>query len=206
MTPQALKEAWADRWLMATRHPFLAAVRDGTLPQQTFATWFVQDYHFVRGLLPFQARLLALAPRRDQAVLARGILALVEELGWFEDQATRRGLNLQAAVHPACRNYVNFLWALSSGPYVAQLVSLWALERIYFEAWSEARPGAEPYREFVERWTNPGFGRYVQELEAAAERALREATEKEREAAREAFQETVEHEIRFWEMSWEVKT
>ncbi|MDR5709523.1 MAG: TenA family transcriptional regulator [Armatimonadota bacterium] len=205
MRLQALVEAVADRWQKATRHPFLAAVRDGTLPHQAFATWLVQDYHFVRELLPFQARLLAQAPRRDQAVLARGILALVEELEWFEEQAAKRGLLLQVPVHPICRSYVNFLWALSSGPYAAQIVSLWALERIYFEAWSGARPGAEPYREFVEHWTHPDFERYVQELLAAAEHALAEATPKEQEAVRDALTQTVEHEIRFWEMSWEVE-
>ncbi|MDR7417013.1 MAG: TenA family transcriptional regulator [Armatimonadota bacterium] len=203
MRVRELVGALAERWQRATRHPFLAVVRDGTLPPQAFATWLVQDYHFVRGLLPFQARLLALAPRRDQKVLARGTLSLVEELGWFEDQAARRHLDLQAPVHPVCRNYVNFLWALSFGPYAAQLVALWALERIYFEAWSHAKPGVEPYREFVERWTHPGFEEYVGELEAAADRALAEATEKEREAARGALGETVEHEIRFWELSWE---
>lgn len=203
MRVQDLVKAVPDRWQRATRHPFLMGVRDGTLPPGAFATWLVQDYHFVRGLLPFQARLLALAPRQDQAVLARGILSLVEELGWFEDQAARLRLNLQVPVHPVCRNYVNFLWALSFGPYAAQWVSLWALERIYFEAWSNAKPGVEPYREFVEHWTHPAFEGYVEELEGAATRALAEATGKEREAAREALWETIEHEIRFWEMAWE---
>ncbi len=203
MKGEELRQASLDRWQRATRHPFLAAVRDGTLPEPAFATWLVQDYHFVRGLLPFQARLLALAPRRDQAVLARGLLSLVDELGWFEDQAARRHLDLQGPVHPVCRNYVNFLWALSFGPYAAQLVALWTLERVYLEAWNEARPGAEPYREFVAHWTHPAFARYVQELEAAVDQALQEATEKEHQAAQEAFTETLEHEIRFWDMSWE---
>ncbi len=206
MTLNELRQSVADVWQRATQHQFLTGVRDGTLPQRAFEVWLVQDYHFVRGLLPFQARCLALAPRTDQPVLVRGLGALVEELRWFEEQAARRSLRLQGPVHPVCRGYVNFLWALSFGPYVAQLVALWALERIYLEAWTHAQPGAEPYRAFVARWTNPDFRSYVEELEAAAARALDGATPTEREAAEDAFVETVAHEVRFWDMSWEMGT
>jgi thiaminase len=204
MTLEELRQAVADTWHRATQHPFLVGVRDGTLPQRAFEVWLVQDYHFVRGLLPFQARCLALAPRPDQSVLVRGLGALVEELRWFEEQAARRSLPLQGPVHPVCRGYVNFLWALSFGPYVAQLVALWALERIYLEAWTHAQPGAEPYREFVAHWTHPDFQGYVEELGAAATWALAGATPSEREAARDALVETVAHEVRFWDMSGEV--
>src|SRR3712207_927117 len=59
-----------DAWRAATRHPFLDAVRDGTIPVAAFDTWLVQDARFVADLLRFQARLLARAPRPAQAVLA----------------------------------------------------------------------------------------------------------------------------------------
>jgi len=193
MTLKELRQLFADSWQRATQHPFLTGVRDGTLAQRAFEVWLVQDYHFVRGLLPFQARCLALAPRPDQPVLVRGLGALVEELRWFEEQAARRCLSLQGPVHPVCRGYVNFLWALSFRPYVAQLVALWALERIYLEAWTHAQPGAEPYREFVEHWTNPDFRGYVEELEAAAARALGDSNPAEEQAAGAAPAGTAGH-------------
>ena len=71
-------------WTAATRHPFLDGVRDGSLPVHALDTWLAQDALFVADLLVFQARLLARAPRSDQAVLAGGTVALVEELDWFE--------------------------------------------------------------------------------------------------------------------------
>jgi formylaminopyrimidine deformylase / aminopyrimidine aminohydrolase len=71
-----------DEWARATRHPFLTAVRDGTLPDGAFDTWLVQDALFVADLLTFQARLLARAPRPAQAVLAAGAASLVAELDW----------------------------------------------------------------------------------------------------------------------------
>src|SRR5262249_51031125 len=74
-------------WVQATRHPFLRAVGDGSLPAAAFDLWLAQDYHFVTDLLRFQARLLARAPRPAQAVLATGAAGLVDELAWFERQA-----------------------------------------------------------------------------------------------------------------------
>ena len=47
-----LSEHAAD-WARATRHPFLTAVRDGTLPAGAFDTWLVQDALFVADLLSF---------------------------------------------------------------------------------------------------------------------------------------------------------
>jgi len=70
MKAQDLLEYHVSAWREATRHPFLDAVRDGTLYWQAFATWLVQDYLFVRDILSSQARLLTRAPRADQAVLA----------------------------------------------------------------------------------------------------------------------------------------
>ena len=71
-------------WTAATRHPFLDAVRDGTITDSAFDRWLVQDALFVADLLTFQARLLARAPRKAQAAICGGCAALVAELDWFE--------------------------------------------------------------------------------------------------------------------------
>ncbi len=86
-----------DAWTAATRAPFLDGVRDGSLPANVLDAWLAQDALFVADLLRFQARLLARAPRPAQAVLAGGLVALVEELTWFEELAARRGLSLRVA-------------------------------------------------------------------------------------------------------------
>jgi thiaminase/transcriptional activator TenA len=88
-------------WQRATRHPFLSAVHDGSLPESAFDTWLVQDYRFVGELLRFQARLLGRAPRSAQAVLAAGAAALVDEMTWFEQHAHTRRIDLAAAPEPA---------------------------------------------------------------------------------------------------------
>ncbi len=204
MKAQDLLELHAPAWHEATHHPFLEAVRDGTLSWQAFATWLTQDYLFVRDALTFQARLLARAPRADYAVLARGLVAIEAELGWFEEQAERRGLDLQAPRHPTSATYRVFLLNLKHEPYPAAITALWALERAYLEAWRGATPGHPEYREFVEHWTTPEFADYVTGLEGSAGSALEAGGEREQEQAEAAFLEVTRLEKDFWEMAWTV--
>jgi thiaminase len=156
-------------WARATRHPFLLGVRDGTVPAPAFERWLVQDRHFVGDLLRFQARLLARAPRAAQAVLASGAVALVEELDWFEIVAARRGLDPDAPRLPGTTAYAELLGRLDGADVPAALTALWAVERVYLDAWTTAAPGAAEYAEFVAHWTTPGFAGYVDGLARAAD-------------------------------------
>jgi thiaminase len=151
-------------WTAATRHPFLDAVREGTITDSAFDRWLVQDALFVGDLLTFQARLLARAPRPAQAVLAGGCVALVAELNWFEVQAARRGIDLEQPPLPATLAYGDLLLRLDAAPYDVALTALWVLERVYLLAWASAASSTSPFSEFVEHWTAPGFADYVDAL------------------------------------------
>jgi thiaminase/transcriptional activator TenA len=181
-------------WRGATGHPFLAAVRDGRVSPTAFDTWLVQDARFVADLLRFQARLLARAPRSAQPVLAGGLVALVEELDWFEEQAAARGLDLSAPALPATAGYADLLARLDGAAVPTALQALWTIERTYLDAWSAALPGAPGYREFVEHWTVPGFAGYVAGLEQAAD-AVGDAVDDA------VFTELVAAETAFWDMA-----
>ena len=150
----------ASLWDSATRHPFLDAVRDGTITDSAFDRWLVQDALFVADLLTFQARLLARAPRKAQAVICGGCSALVAELDWFEGQAARRGLDLQPPL-PATLAYRDLLQRLDGEPYGAAVTALWVIERVYLLAWTSAKSPSTPLREFTEHWSTPDFADYV---------------------------------------------
>ncbi len=192
------QEAWSE----AVRHPFLDGVREGGLPAGAFESWLVQDYLYVSDLLVFQARLLARTPRKAQPVVAGGLVALVEELGWFEGLAEERGLAFDAPRRPTAAAYRDLLRTLEGEPYPAAITALWAIERAYLEAWRSAAPGHPDYRAFVEHWTTPEFAGYVSGLEGAADAALEGATEDEREQAEAAFLAVAWLERDFWEMAF----
>lgn len=189
-----------EAWQGATRHPFLDSVRNGSLPAEAFEAWLVQDYLFVGDLLVFQARLLARAPRPAQGVLAGGLVALEDELGWFEARARERGMWLVEKRHPTTEAYRGLLEALDGDPFPVAMTALWALERAYLEAWGSAAPGHPDYRPFVEHWTTPEFAGYVAGLEGVADAAMEDggAPEGRVEAA---FLEVASVEGDFWEMA-----
>jgi thiaminase len=198
-----LLERHTAAWRGATQHPFLAAVREGTLPAGVFEAWLKQDYLFAADLLIFQSRLLARAPRPAQAVLAGGLVALEAELGWFESRAAERGLELTTSRHPTTAAYRDYLLTnLERETYIAGITALWALERAYLEAWRGAAPGHPDYLEFVEHWTTPEFAEYVAGLEEAAGSALKSCDQGEQERAEAAFLRIARLEKDFWEMAW----
>jgi formylaminopyrimidine deformylase / aminopyrimidine aminohydrolase len=153
-----------DLWTAATTHPFLDAVRDGTIAATAFDRWLRQDALFVADLLIFQSRLLARAPRAAQRVLVGGCAALVAELDWFCEQAARRGIDLVNEPLPATLAYRDLLRRLDDEPFAVAVTALWVIERVYLLGWTSAAPAAAPLDEFVEHWTTPDFAGYVEEL------------------------------------------
>jgi len=186
-------------WSRATAHPFLVAVRDGTLPRRAFDAWLVQDHHFVSDLSWFQDRLLARATGSVRAVLAAGAVGLTGELEWFEAVAAERALRLGGDRQPATAAYAELLSRLDAAPVAEALVALWAIERAYLDAWSFAAPGAPAYRAFVAHWTTPDFVAYVTGLQEAADASAgADPHEFEGVLAGVALAET-----RFWDMAWD---
>ena len=178
-------------WTAATRHPFLDAVRDGTIADAAFDRWLAQDALFVADLLTFQARLLARAPREAQGVLAGGCVALVEELDWFEVKAVERGIRLDEPALEATLAYRDLLKRLDTVPVDVALTALWVIERVYLLAWTSAVSSTSPLREFVEHWTTPGFAEYV---DALGELATPEGHD-------DVVAEVLTREVAFWHMA-----
>jgi thiaminase len=182
-----------EAWRRAVAHPFLDAVRGGTLAEASFGAWLSQDYLFIADLLAFQAGLLARASRPAQSTLAAGLVALEAELTWFERSASERLLTLAGRRHPTTENYRATLARILEAGEEPALTGLWALERAYLEAWRRAAPGAPAYRAFVEHWTVPEFAGYVGDLEElAVDTPNTEA----------AFLDVCRLEGEFWDMAW----
>jgi thiaminase/transcriptional activator TenA len=201
MTADALVTRHAAAWQAATVHPFLAGVRDGSVPEDSFDRWLAQDYLFAQALVRAQSHIAAGAPFADIGLLAGGVVAAVGELSWFEEMAARRGVALDAATHPANRAYCDFLLALTYAAYPVQITAIWALERTYLEGWEAGRPGAQPYREFVERWTTDGFRSHVGNLQAAVDRQLEASVGEQGREAEDAFVWVTHYERGFWDMA-----
>lgn len=182
-------------WREGTSAEFLTAIGNGSLPNEAFHRWLVQDYAFAKGLMEFQAIAIAKTPRPAQKVLIAGLGALDAELDWFEQKADRYELDLAAETHPTCRRYVDYLVASAyTKPFDELLAILYGVEAAYLCAWSSL-PARGPYAEFVERWSNPMFVEYVAAL-------LRICDTRPSENQQRQFDEVLRHERDFWRMTW----
>jgi formylaminopyrimidine deformylase / aminopyrimidine aminohydrolase len=201
-TVHRLAHADPQRWQAATRQPFLDGVRDGTLPVEAFDRWLEQDRLFVEALARAWGRILHVAPTEDLGLLADGISAFAAEVAWFDQLGAERGLTVPAEPLPVTDQYNRHLLEVASQSYPVALAAMFAVEVAYLEAWRSARPGHEPFRPFVEHWTDDAFAAFVGRLEQAADRALADASAADVDAAAAAVAVTFDHEAAFWAMTW----
>lgn len=200
ITPTDLLHKHKDAWYAATHHPFLEGVRDGSLSSQVFATWLVQDYHFVLYEIASLGRLLGRAPRFVQNILVRALAALEAEATWFETHAHQRGLALDVPLLAATAAYRDFFVSLDKMPFPVALAAVWAVERAYLASWMNVAPGHQQYRPYVEHWANVEFEQFVLDLEQVAATALAEW--QDGSVVEKVFLTVAQLEKGFWDMAW----
>lgn len=178
-------------------HPFVHAAADGTLAPEAFDRWLVEDHHFVVGFRRFLARLVELAPDEDaRDLLAAAQVPLQAELDLFRAEAGKRGLDLGAEPSPTTLGYTSFLLAAPADGWPVALTVLYGAEKAYFDAWSVVRATAErssPYWSFIDNWSSPAFGAWVDDLAALVDRLAPDP------AVDRALERVVRFELRFWD-------
>lgn len=189
-------------WQKATVHPFLTSCKEGTIQPSQFNTWLVQDFLFVQDFTRMVGRALAAAPNADLDILLGGLVALKDELLWFQAKAAERDLDLHIPQLTTCQRYSEFMASLAVAPYAVQATALWAIEYAYNQGWQLPGPMPDPYAEFAERWGNPGFTEYVDVLAAQADAALAASGPETQAQAEAAFLRVAELEEMFWQMAF----
>lgn len=175
-------------------HPFVLAAADGTLPEEAFDRWLVEDHHFVVGFRRFLARLVELAPDEPaRDLLAGALVPLQAELDLFREEARQRGLDLTAEPSPTTLGYTSFLLASAADGWRTAVTVLYGAEKAYFDAWTAVRQRAEtssPYWRFIDNWSSPAFGAWVDAVGELVAAAGRDEV---------AFDRVVRFELRFWD-------
>jgi thiaminase/transcriptional activator TenA len=202
MTCGFLLKTHHQAWTRATVHPFLTGCQEGTIQAAQFNTWLVQDFLFVQDFTRMVGRALAAAPDAHLDSLLGGLVALKDELLWFQAKATERNLDLNTSQLTTCQRYSEFMASLAVTPYGVQATALWAIEYAYNQGWQLPGPMPEPYTEFAERWGNPGFTEYVDILASQADAALANSSTETQAQAEAAFLRVAELETAFWQMTF----
>ncbi len=193
----ALRDAHWRGWEKVIGHPFLRLVSENALSQRSAQAWIEQNYHFVEGMLAFQADLLKRAPQRHRLVLANGLSSIVEDLDWMLYQP----IDLAAPPHPARQRYIAFLRMLGQQPYPVGITGLWAINRIFHDAWNAAAPRSRAFMNLAEHWSLPEFMAYLHDLSEAAAEALDAASEDEVRRINALIEEIIRLELASWDMA-----
>ena len=189
-------------WESATVHPFLQSCQQGAITTDQFNTWLIQDYLFVTEFTRLAAQLLTAAPVSHFDTLLSGLVAIKDELLWFQAKAKERSLSLDTPRQDTCKTYCEFMQSQTTAPYAVLATTFWAIELAYNQGWQLHSPMPAPYTEFADRWGNPGFTDYVKLLEQQADSALSTATATEQQQAEQAFLKVAQLEKDFWQMAF----
>ncbi|CRY77914.1 thiaminase (transcriptional activator TenA) [Nocardia farcinica] len=181
------------------RHPTVAGIAAGDLPEPVFRSWLEQDYLYLLDYVRVFSRLAWQAPDAhlgDLVDLAHSTFH--DELALHRSLAAEFGADLDNAVKGApCAAYTAFLLD-AAADYADGLAALYPCMWGYstLGALLAADPPAEPrYRRWVETYADPGFAaltrRCAQMLDESGADPARAET---------LFREAMRHELAFWDV------
>jgi thiaminase len=184
-----------DQLLRTTRHPFLARAANGTLPKALVEQWLANDLAYLAVYKGISEQTLALvrhtsSPEDVESRLVAWLEAAVQngtrEQNLFGEVAQIYGLDLTLTKNLGLTRYESLFADFTSTPpntflpWLEGAVILWAMEKVYYEAWSWSRKqdvqtsprsyendldGGAMRREFIPNWSNRDFLMFVEQLE-----------------------------------------
>jgi thiaminase len=184
-----------EQLLRTTRHPFLARAANGTLPKALVEQWLANDLAYLAVYKGVSEQTLALVRRTSNpedveprlvAWLEAAVQNGTREQNLFAEVAQIYGLDLTLMKNLGLTRYELLFESFTSTPRSAFLpwlegaVILWAMEKVYYEAWSWSRKqdaqasprsyendldGGAMRREFIPNWSNRDFLMFVEQLE-----------------------------------------
>jgi thiaminase/transcriptional activator TenA len=193
-------------------HPFVTGLTDGSLEQESFQFYVVQDAHYLREY----ARALSLAAARapsepDIAMFNRHAAGAVEverslhesffaEFGLSQNDVTR------TPMAPTNLAYTSYLLATAYGGSFPQLLgAVLPCYWIYWEVGKSLLERGSPdrlYSRWIDTYGGEEFGEIVQAVLNLTDRVGRDLSSAERVRAAGSFITTSRYEWMFWEMAY----
>ena len=207
----SLRESSA--WDEATRHRFVEEYREGTLEDDIFRSYLVDDYAFLEMGARVTALAAADAPTMDEmgyladqlGVLTGGendyFVRAFEELGVSEDEYENPDL------HPTTEAFNDFMLRVANQyGYEETLAAVTAAEWVYLD-WCTYAAEAEYDRWYLDEWVDihvvEEFADYVEWLRAQLDELGPELSPRRKERVAELFRRTVELEARFFDAAYD---
>jgi thiaminase (transcriptional activator TenA) len=193
-------------------HPFLGGLTDGSLPQEAFAFYVVQDALYLRGYAQALAAVASRAPDAAGTEMfarhAAGVVAV--EMGLHESLLADLDIDPASAgaaeAAPTTVAYTSYLLATAhGGSYAEGVGAVLPCYWIYGEVGKHLLGRGSPtprYQRWIDTYAGDEFGAEVRDVIAVTDRLGSELSPPERERVRRHFHATSRYEWMFWDMGY----
>lgn len=159
-------------WTSATDHAFTRAIGDGSMPDEAYIRYLIEDYTFITDLASTLGYLVAKAPSMRSKSRLSAFLALLtsEENDYFLRSFEALGVSPEtyeaAAQGPVTRAFADLLLKSSgSGSYAEGLTCLLCAEWCYLTWGKREAQKPRPEKFYLAEWIDlhavPGFEAFV---------------------------------------------
>jgi thiaminase/transcriptional activator TenA len=197
-------------------HPFLAGLTSGTLPEDRFRHYIVQDSLYLEDY----ARVLSLAAARapDEGAVAmfdeHAAGAIAVERSLHEGFLKQLGVSTEdlerATMAPTTLAYTSYLLRTAAlGDYYEVLGSLLPCYWIYHEIGGKLLEGGSPhplYGTWIQTYAGEEFGALVEAVLGLTDETCHGLDPGRKALAIEAFRTSSRYEWMFWEMAWTLES
>ena len=201
-------------WQAQLDHPFVRGIGDGTLEEERFKRWVLQDYRYLKEFARIFAWAVAKAERLEaMSWYARVLdLTLNAEMELHRQYARRFDLtpsDLEAApMWPTTRAYTDFLVRTAADGDMADLLAAllpcaWGYVHVAGALTAGEPPQDQRYADWIAQYASDEFAQAAEWLKEELNRLAAGASPAKRERLMELFVLSSRYEWRFWEMCWE---
>jgi thiaminase/transcriptional activator TenA len=211
---ETMRRECAAIWEAQLTHPFVVALADGTLPQDTFQFYILQDARFLTELAKTFAFAATKTDDRDR-ILRFGeylIDTIRVERALHEMYAARFGMTIaemaSVSMAPTSYAYTRHMLSTAATGSLAEVVTvtlpcawIYAVVGAHFTA--QGDPAMDhPYRDWLATYASPDFGAVGEWLRGVVDDEAARLDDRGRQRLRDIFRTSSEYEWLFWQMAW----
>lgn len=197
-------------------HPFVKGLTDGSLPEEAFRFYVVQDALYLQDYARCLALAAAKAPREAWCELfaEHAKVALVVERSLHESFFQEWGLSEEQVAStpyaPANLAYTSYLLRIAyERPFEELLGAVLPCYWIYWEVGKHLERLGSPnplYQRWIDTYASEEYAQVVRAVLAVTDEAVTDLPESRRAPIRQHFVTTSRYEWLFWDSAWRQET
>ena len=198
------------------KHPFVSGLTDGSLSEDRFRFYTIQDALYLRDFAKALAAAAASAPRDEWteflAAHARDTLVVERALhdSFFGDWDLTPEQVYATPIAPTNLAYTSYLLRVAhGGSFEEAVAALLPCDWIYIQVGGELVKEGSPnalYQRWIDTYASEEFRDIVQQFIDMVDDAAEDASEARREKMRHHFVIASRYEWMFWDMAWQEET